>query len=175
MYITDKDMQDLEGGLQDLTKQQANKKAKEENLRKIREMDKMLKYGRTKPKSFNEIYAEVQAKQPSDADLRNAAMRRLQEIEREKEDQEREEEQLWLANKRRSSDYKWRHKTGRRFSDDTTNTLDEHVNGLHETADEMKSLSREMKKHSRDLAQHANDLTELYRSEGQGPAYAMDV
>ena len=58
-------------------------------------------------------------------------------------------------------------KDGRRFSQDTQTALDEHVKSLQATA-------RELHQHAKDLERHANDLTELYRSEGQGPAYATD-
>jgi hypothetical protein len=65
-------------------------------------------------------------------------------------------------------------KDGRRFSQSSKDALDEHVQHLHDTAEQMKSMSRELGQHAKKLAQHANDLTELYRSEGQGPAFATD-
>jgi HK97 family phage prohead protease len=58
-------------------------------------------------------------------------------------------------------------KSGATFSAATQEKLDEHVKGL-------KDMSKTLTSHAKDLDTKANDLTELYRSEGQGPAFASD-
>src|SRR5205807_2439258 len=56
-------------------------------------------------------------------------------------------------------------KSGATFSSTSKAKLDEHVNGL-------KEVSKKLTSHAKDLEKKANSLTELYRSEGQGPAFA---
>lgn len=65
-------------------------------------------------------------------------------------------------------------KDGRRFSQETSDALDEHIKALRSTARRAQSMSDELAEHAQTLHQKANDLTNLYRSEGQGPAYATD-
>lgn len=76
-------------------------------------------------------------------------------------------------------------KVGARFSDDTKKALQQHADDLTSMADEHKTMSdqlaaqyktmtKAMKDHADALQQKASDLTELWRSEGQGPAYADD-
>lgn len=65
-------------------------------------------------------------------------------------------------------------KSGARFSQDTKSALDEHVSHLRTVAKKARSMARELKMHASALEDHANDLSELYQSEGQGPAFATD-
>jgi len=59
-------------------------------------------------------------------------------------------------------------KAGATFSSTTKAKLDEHVNSLKDT-------SKKLAGHAKDLEKKANSLTELYRSEGQGPAFTEDT
>ncbi|OLD63446.1 MAG: hypothetical protein AUF65_02280 [Chloroflexi bacterium 13_1_20CM_50_12] len=59
-------------------------------------------------------------------------------------------------------------KAGATFSSTTKAKLDEHVSSLKDT-------SKKLAGHAKELEKKANDLTELYRSEGQGPAFAEDT
>jgi len=59
-------------------------------------------------------------------------------------------------------------KAGATFSSTTKAKLDEHVNSLKDT-------SKKLAGHAKELEKKANSLTELYRSEGQGPAFTEDT
>jgi hypothetical protein len=65
-------------------------------------------------------------------------------------------------------------KDGRRFSSETSKALDQHVAEIRSVARKAENMAGELMEHSRTLHQKANDLTALYRSEGQGPAFATD-
>ena len=65
-------------------------------------------------------------------------------------------------------------KSGARFSEDTKSALQEHVKSVMDVSKKMQNMSDELAAHAGSLEQKANDLTELYQSEGQGPAFAED-
>src|SRR5205807_25126 len=153
----EQDLVSLENGLYKLIDMQKEEKQRKEDAKRMREEEKMRKYGRTKPMTFDEIYAQHKAKQPTDRELRDIATRRLREQEQSKG------EQQWLENKRRrESFYSPYSKAGARFSQDSIDALEAHVTDLQDTANT----------HARELKQKASDLTELWRNEGQGSPYA---
>ena len=153
----EQDLVTLENGLYKLIDMQKEEKQRKEDAKRMREEEKLRKYGRTKPMTFNEIYAQHQAKQPTDRELRDIATRRLREQEQSKG------EQQWLENKRRrEAFYSPYFKAGARFSQDSIDALEAHVQDIHDTAS----------RHASELKSKANDLTELWRNEGQGPAYS---
>lgn len=65
-------------------------------------------------------------------------------------------------------------KSGARFSEDTKSALSEHVKSVMDVSKKMQNMSDELAAHAGSLEQKANDLTQLYQSEGQGPAFAED-
>lgn len=58
-------------------------------------------------------------------------------------------------------------KVGARFSQDTTDALENHVKDMMDMAKQYKSLANQMQT-------KVSDLTSLWRDEGQGPAYGND-
>jgi hypothetical protein len=62
-YVTDQDLITLENGLYKLIDMQKEEKQRKEDAKRMREEEKMRKYGRTKPMSFNEIHAKLKAEQ----------------------------------------------------------------------------------------------------------------
>lgn len=76
-------------------------------------------------------------------------------------------------------------KAGARFSNDTKEQIQQHADDLkgmaadHKTlsdqlAAQYKTMTKAMKDHADALEKKASDLTDLWRNEGQGPAYADD-
>ena len=75
MYISNQDLQDLEGGLRVLIASQQEQK---------QQLDRKPRYGNVRKKDFNELYAENLAKQ------------------REYEEEQKRAEQLWLKQRAQS-------------------------------------------------------------------------
>ncbi len=160
-YVTNQDLVSLENGLYKLVEEQKQEKQRKEEAKRLRKEEKLRKYGRTKPMTFNEIYEKERAKQPTDRELRDIATRRLRE--QEYEENQSKGEQQWLENKRRrDAFYSPYSKAGARFSQDSIDALEAHVTDLQDTAS----------RHASELRSKANDLSELWRNENQGSAYS---
>jgi len=175
MDITDEEVRLLNEGLRGVRIDQLGKRQEkiakqiDEHNRQHREQRQSMRNtnGKRKPKTFNEIYAETKASQPTVQDIYEEKVRRQQNAKARYEQEQREGERLWLEQKgQRDNAYAhfrpYANKAGARFSQDSVDALEDHVSDLQATAD----------RHARELKQKANDLTELWRSEGQGPAYS---
>jgi hypothetical protein len=65
-------------------------------------------------------------------------------------------------------------KSGARFSEDTKSALSEHVKSVMDISKKMQNMSDDLAAHAGSLQEKTNDLTNLYQSEGQGPAFSED-
>ena len=86
MYISNQDLQDLEGGLRVLIDSQQEQK---------QQLNRRPRYGNVRKKDFNELYAENLAKQPTASEIHAQNVAKQREYEAE----QKRAEQLWLKHR----------------------------------------------------------------------------